>query len=100
MEFEDSNGRASGMHFQVAGITQPLISVAGLVDAGNLVVFAADGGWVHHQSSGRRVRLPRVGNTFVLDMKVAESPEEEKEAVAAGAPHGGGELTPAFRRPE
>ena len=99
MEFEDSNGRARGMHFQVAGITQPLISVAGLADAGNLVVFDADGGWVHHRLSGRRVRLPRVGNTFVLDMKVAGSPEEE-EAEAAGAPRGGEDSTPAFRRPE
>ena len=86
--FTGSSGHQSGLHFHVAQITQPLVSVAQLVDAGNVVAFDDKGGWIHHLKSGRRIRLPRVGNAFVLDMKVATEPEEEKGAAAS------------FRRPE
>ena len=102
VDFTDTNGRRRGMHFQVAGVTQPLVSVAGLVDAGNVVIFDAKGGLVHHRKSGRQIRLPREGNTFLLDMEVASKPEEEGGrggAAAAGALRGG-ESAPAFRRPE
>ena len=85
------------MHFQVAGVTQPLVSVAGLVDGGNAVVFDKSGGFVHHRASGRRVQLPRVGNTFVLDMTIPRQPEEEGSGGAAGART---DESPAFRRPE
>ena len=98
VEFEDSAGRPRGMHFQVAGVTQPLVSVAGLVDGGNVVVFDKSGGFVHHRATGRRIQLPRVGNTFVLDMTITRQPEEEEGDAAAGA-HTEDEA-PAFRRPE
>ena len=101
VHFKDTSGRNAGIHFQVAGVTQPLVSVAGLVDAGNVVLFDAKGGLVHHRRSGRQIRLPRVGNTYVLDMEVTGKPEEEgKDAEAAGAPRDGGDSAPAFRRPE
>jgi hypothetical protein len=90
-----------GMHFQVGeGLTQPLVSVAGLVDAGNLVAFDKQGGWIHQVSTGRRIRIPRVGNTFFLDMKVSPRPEEENEEDEAGHEAVATEAAPAaFRRP-
>ena len=100
VEFTDEAGRQCGMHFHVAGVTQPLISVASLVDAGHIVVFGPQGGVVHHQRSGRKIRLPRVGKAFMMDMTIASKPEEEEgDAEAASAPRGG-ESAPAFRRPE
>ena len=93
------------MHFQVGeGLTQPLVSVAGLVDSGNLVAFDKSGGWIHQVATGRRIRIPRVGNTFYPDMKVAGSPEEEEEEEGAQKSSENAvstEAAPAaFRRPE
>jgi len=78
------------------------VGVAGLVDAGNLVAFDKQGGWIHQVSTGRRIRIPRVGNTFFLDMKVSPRPEEEEEEEdEAGHEAAATEAAPAaFRRPE
>ena len=90
VHFEDPAGNKRGMQFQVADVTQPLISVAQMVDAGHVVMFTETGGWIHHLSTGKRIRLPRVGNTFVLDMHETAASEEEE----------GGAEASAFRRPE
>ena len=102
MQFEDSSGRQSGLHFQVADITNALVSVANLCDAGNVVVFGKQGGLIHHLQTGHRIRLPREGNAFYLDMKVAVEPEEEKKRVpgAVVGSTAGSWGSPAFRRPE
>ena len=81
------------------GRTQPLVSVAGLVDAGNVVTFDKTGGWIRSLQTGRRIRLPRDGNTFFLDMKVPGSPEEEEEQGEQGAQEAQS-IPAAFRRPE
>jgi len=100
VHFHTSEGNRVGMHFQVGeGLTQPLVSVAGLVDSGNLVAFDKTGGWIQQVSTGRRIRIPRVGNTFYLDMKVAPNPEEEEDE--GGQEAAATEAAPAaFRRPE
>ena len=100
VHFRTSEGHKVGMHFQVGeGLTQPLVSVAGLVGSGNLVAFDKTGGWIHQVSTGRRIRIPRVGNTFYLDMKVAPHPEEEEDE--GGQEAAATEAAPAaFRRPE
>jgi hypothetical protein len=104
VKFLTPDGHKVGMHFQVGeGLTQPLVSVAGLVDSGNLVAFDRSGGWIHQVATGRRIRIPRVGNTFYLDMKVAGSPEEEEEdgARKSSEEAASTEAAPAaFRRPE
>ena len=89
VRFADASGRARGIHFQVAEVKDPLISVAGLCDAGNEVVFDKTGGRIRHLKTGREIQLPRVGNSFVMDLHVPAKPEEEKKGSA-----------PAFRRPE
>jgi len=104
VKFLTPEGHKVGMHFQVGeGLTQPLVSVAGLVDSGNLVAFDKSGGWIHQVATGRRIRIPRVGNTFFLDMKVAGIPEEEEEEQGAQSSDNAvsTEAAPAaFRRPE
>jgi len=97
VRFATPAGQRMGIHFQVGeGLTQPLVSVAGLVDAGNVVTFDKTGGWIRSLQTGRRIRLPRDGNTFFLDMKVPGSPEEEEEEGAQKAQS----IPAAFRRPE
>ena len=59
------------MHFQLAEVDRPLISVARLVDAGNRVVFGPSGGFIAHMAAGRRVELVRGGNVYTLDMHLA-----------------------------
>jgi len=101
VHFHTRDGHKVGMHFQVGeGLTQPLVSVAGLVDSGNLVAFDKSGGWIHQVATGRRIRIPRVGNTFYLDMKVAGSPEEEEEDGARRSSKQEEAASAAFRRPE
>ena len=65
------------MHFQLAEVDRPLISVARLVDAGNRVVFGPTGGFIAHVATGRRVQLVRDGNVYTLDMHLPPDPEEE-----------------------
>ncbi len=71
------------MHFQIADVERPLISVAKLADAGNRVVIDAAGGRIEHCASGRTVRLIRDGNVFVLGMYVVDDPEEEERGRGA-----------------
>ena len=68
------------MHFQLAEVGRPLISVARLVDAGNRVVFGPTGGFIAHAATGRRVQLVRDGNVYTLDMHVTPEQEEEGRA--------------------
>ena len=80
MQFATPAGQGMKIDLQVGeGLTQPLVSVAALVDSGNVVTFDRSGGWIRSLQTGKRVRLPRDGNTLYLDMKVTGSPEEEEE---------------------
>ena len=95
--FLDQDARASALRFEVAEVTQPLVSVAGLCDANNVVIFHKGGGFIHSLTSKKRVRLARAGNTYVLDMVVPPASAEEEETGDLEA----GDLEEAsFRRPE
>ena len=77
VRFRDGQQRKCGMHFQLAEVDRPLISVARLVDAGNRVVFGPTGGFIVHVATGRKVQLVRDGNVYTLDMHLTPEPEEE-----------------------
>ena len=94
--FNTANGTKCVMPFQVADVEKPLVSVARMTDAGNRVVFEKGGGYVESTQTGRRVRLQRDGNVFVLDMFVPRPAEEEK----GGKGGGGGKRTTGFTRQE
>ena len=81
--FEDSANQRHGLHFQVADVTQALISVAGLVDAGNRVSFEPGGAHIHHLASGRKINIAREGNAYLLDMMIEDA-----------------DAAPGFTRPE
>ena len=63
------------------------MSVAGLCDAGNVVIFHKGGGFIHSLTAKKRVCLVRAGNAYVLDMVVppAAAEEEEGDLEAAAA---------------
>ena len=67
------------MHFQVAEVDRPFISVARLVDAGNRAVFEPSGGSITHVDAGRCVQLTRDCNVYALGMHLPPEPEEEEE---------------------
>ena len=96
IRFEDATGRKAGIQMEVAEITDPLISVARLCDAGFRVVFDKEGGRIRHVKTGREIPLPRVGNCYVMDMHVpAKSEEEERKQENSE-----GMSASAFQRPE
>ena len=91
VQFRDGQQRMCGMHFQLAEVDRPLISVARLVDAGNRVVFGPTGGFIAHVATGCRVQLVRDGNVYTLGMHLPPEPEDDGEGGGAPrAPQGGG----------
>ena len=101
VQFEDGRQRRCGMHFQVAEVDRPLISVVRLVDAGNRVVFGPTGGFIAHVATGRRVQLVRDGNVYTLDMHLPPEPAGEKGQKEVEVTHGPEDApTAGFARPE
>ena len=72
---------------------EPLVSVAGLCDANNVVIVHTGGGFIHPLTSKKRVRLARAGNAYVLDMVAPPAAAEEETG-------GLEEAAAAFRRQE
>ena len=83
VEFRDNSRKKCGMHFQVADVEKPLVSVAKLVDGGNSVVFTPAGGYIQSLTTQRRIQLVRDGNVYVLDMQLPHQQEEEEETNCA-----------------
>ena len=94
--FQDSADRKRGLHFQVAPVLDPLISIAQMADADHIVMLGKQGGLVYNTVTKEKISLPRVGNKFFLDMKVPaqEEEEEKEESDELQGP------APAFCRPE
>ena len=76
VKFQDQDSRTSALRFEVAEVTQPLVSVAGLCDAGHVVIFTKTGGFIHSLTSKKKVRIARANNTYVLDMGVPAAAAE------------------------
>ena len=68
--FTTEEGRPCTLKFQIAGVERPLISAAQLTRTGHKVEFGAAAGQIVHAATGRRMKLHRVGGTYVLRMKV------------------------------
>ena len=69
---------AKRMHFQVADVHKPLLSISRVADMGYGCYFGKDGGYLEDLQSGERVPIRRVGNLYVLRMWV-------KQAAKAGS---------------
>ena len=68
------------MEFQVADVTQSLISVADMVDRGSRVTFEPGLARVMHIATGKCIDLKREGKTYYLEMVVPSGADEERES--------------------
>ena len=82
--FNTEEGHPCTLKFQIAGVERPLISVAQLTRTGHKVEFGAAAGQIVHVATGRRMKLHRVGGTYVLRMKIKEGTGTGAAAGAAG----------------
>ena len=61
--------------FEVTNVRKPLMAVARVVDAGNVVQFGPrpEGNFIMHVVSNDKVYLRRKGNSFVLKAELTEA---------------------------
>ncbi len=71
--FGTAEGHKCQIPFQVAEVEQPLLSVAHLTSAGNLVELGHTDGRVISLSTGRSIALERRGGVYILKMFIADA---------------------------
>jgi hypothetical protein len=72
VKFATAAGDRCSIPFQVAGVEQPLLSVAHLTSAGNRVELGHDSGRVVNLTTGRAIALERRGGVYIMRMFVAD----------------------------
>jgi len=70
--FATVEGHRCSIPFQVAEVEQPLLSVAHLTSAGNLVELGEKEGRVKNIATGRTIALERRGGVYILKMLIPE----------------------------
>ena len=63
-----NEGRQGPTRCQVGDVNRPLMSVSQIADAGNLILFASDGGWIYNLTDESYTRFERHNNIFEFDM--------------------------------
>ncbi len=71
--FATAEGHRCRIPFQVAEVEQPLVSVAHLTSAGNLVQLGDTDGHVISLSTGRSIALERRGNIYYMQMFIPDA---------------------------
>jgi hypothetical protein len=71
--FATAEGHRCRIPFQVAEVEQPLVSVACLTSAGNIVQLGDTDGHVVNTSTGRSIALERRGNIYYMQMFVPDA---------------------------
>ncbi len=71
--FATAEGHRCRIPFQVAEVEQPLMSVAHLTSAGNLVQLGDTDGHVINLGTGRSIALERRGNIYYMKMFIADA---------------------------
>jgi hypothetical protein len=71
--FATLEGHKCKIPFQVAEVEQPLLSVAHLTSAGNLVQLGHTDGTVVNLTTGRSIALERRGGVYVMKMFIADA---------------------------
>ena len=72
VKFSTAEGDKCNIPFQVAEVEQPLLSVAHLTSAGNLVQLGHTEGTVVNLSTGRSIALERRGGVYIMKMFIAD----------------------------
>jgi hypothetical protein len=71
--FATVEGHRCKIPFQVAEVEQPLLSVAHLTSAGNVVELGHTAGCVKNLSTGRSIALERRGGVYILKMFIPDA---------------------------
>jgi hypothetical protein len=71
--FATAEGHRCRIPFQVAEVEQPLVSVAHLTSAGNIVQLGETDGHVVSKSTGRSIALERRGNIYYMQMFIPDA---------------------------
>jgi hypothetical protein len=71
--FATAEGHRCRIPFQVAEVEQPLVSVAHLTSAGNVVQLGDTDGHVINQRTGRCISLERRGNIYYMQMFIPDA---------------------------
>ena len=64
------------MHFQVADIHRPLLSLSRAADQGFRSHLGANGGWLEDSKTGECIPIQRRGNLYIMHMWVRAGPDE------------------------
>ena len=84
LEFS-KNGKQCGMRFLDSDVKTPLGAVSAMNDEGNTVVFSRKwGNYVENDSTGERIGMERVGDTFEMVLKVKAMPEGDAQGCELG----------------
>ena len=72
----DGQGRTMEANFEVTNVRKPLMAVARMVDAGNLVQFGPkpEDNYIQHVGTKEKVYMKRKGNSFVIRGELADAP--------------------------
>ncbi len=71
--FSTAEGHRCQIPFQVAPVEQPLLSVAHLTEAGNLVTLGDKDGQVVNVASGKTIALERRGRVYIMKMFIPDA---------------------------
>ena len=91
--FADGNARSMLMHFQVADVHKPLLSLSKAADMGFITHLDARGGYIEDSQTGERMNVHRRGNLYILQMWVKQAPMQTNQQAVANANSG-------FSRPQ
>ena len=72
------------MHFQVADIHRPLLSLSRAADQGFHSHLGANGGWLEDSKTGECIPIQRRGNLYIMHMWVRAGPDERPPDPQAG----------------
>ena len=67
------------MHFQVADIHRPLLSLSRAADQGFRSHLDKNGGWLEDTKSGEVIPIQRRGNLYIMQLWIRASPDEISE---------------------
>ena len=71
-----SAGTETGVLFQIADASKPLVSVSTICERGNRVVFGKGGGYIHSLASGDKTSFYRQNGIYVLEMWLLNEPNK------------------------
>jgi hypothetical protein len=71
--FSTAEGHRCQIPFQVAPVEQPLLSVAHLTEAGNVVTLGDKSGKVVNATTGKTIALERRGRVYIMKMFIPDA---------------------------